>query len=50
MSIFQRLAWFKWTGILLVCIGLVVKAIHPKARFQKVTNTKTITLSTFYVE
>ena len=38
MSIFQRLPWFKWTGILLVCIGLVVKAIHPKARFQKVTN------------
>lgn len=26
----RRLAWFKWTGILLVCIGLVVKSIIPK--------------------
>merc|ERR1719264_834376 len=26
----MRLAWFKWAGILLVCIGLVVKASNPK--------------------
>jgi len=30
----QRLAWFKWTGILLVCIGIVVKAIHPKDNLE----------------
>ena len=55
----QRLKWFNWTGILLVCTGLIIKAIPgvmdsfdpPEDKVNKIlTNDHVLTFFTIQVQ